>query len=577
MNLFALLLTLAASPEPRRIAVVVGANAAAEGRNELRYAYKDAEKMAAVLREAGRFAADDVHVMHDPTPSELLWMVDGALAELKKEAGETLFVLYYSGHSDQSAVYPSGVALPLKQLRARLDSASATVRVGVIDACRGGSWTRAKGLTPDVPFQVDVPFGLSSEGSVLISSSSGAENAHESDALEGSFFTHHLVAGLRGAADRSGDGDVSLTEAFGYAQELTVRDSALAAKVPQHPSFDMNLHGRTDLSLTRAASAPSIVSVTQTKGPIEVVQLGSGLVVLEMNPGTQTTQIALPPGRYMFRRRAGDQVFASEVMVTANSSAVLNEGSLVLVGKDALVSKGFEVPVLSSTTLPAHTMEVRLAVGLQQGGDVAATLNAGALVASFSWALTDRLQVSPFSVAYRFGDHGGVEWVPYAGAFFGVFGFASTNNELSDFYLRFSVQAGLAGRFWVAKRHAINATVEAASFALIGGQSAPPRDWYGRAAVGYSGFFFSNRLSVNVGVAYNQYLVLGRSGPRGFASAYSQPRVSIGSVQSIGVRQLPLIGVQLTDWLTLEAHAAGFFDPYGLPGVNLLFGAAFTF
>jgi hypothetical protein len=58
---------------------------------------------------------------------------------------------------------------------------------------------------------------------VLIASSSGVEKARESERVYGSFFTHHLVAALRGAADRSGDGVVTLTDPFAYARERTGR------------------------------------------------------------------------------------------------------------------------------------------------------------------------------------------------------------------------------------------------------------------------------------------------------------------------------------------------------------------
>jgi hypothetical protein len=84
---------------------------------------------------------------------------------------------------------------------------------------------------------VQVPLELSGEGSVLIASSSGLERAHESEGLLGSYFTHHFVAGLRGAADPRGDGIVTVTDAFAYAKERTVRDTAAVASEPQHPSF----------------------------------------------------------------------------------------------------------------------------------------------------------------------------------------------------------------------------------------------------------------------------------------------------------------------------------------------------
>ncbi|HZA49602.1 MAG TPA: hypothetical protein VE549_02610, partial [Myxococcaceae bacterium] len=55
------------APAPtKRAAVVVGANKAAAGRRDLRFAHRDADQVAAVLRDAGRFAPEAVTVLRDP-------------------------------------------------------------------------------------------------------------------------------------------------------------------------------------------------------------------------------------------------------------------------------------------------------------------------------------------------------------------------------------------------------------------------------------------------------------------------------------------------------------------------------
>ena len=51
----------------------------------------------------------------------------------------------------------------------------------------------------------------------MITSSAAREAALESAEIEASFFSHHLISGLRGAADTSGDGLVTLAEAYQYA------------------------------------------------------------------------------------------------------------------------------------------------------------------------------------------------------------------------------------------------------------------------------------------------------------------------------------------------------------------------
>ena len=54
---------------------------------------------------------------------------------------------------------------------------------------------------------------------------SAGEDAQESDDIKGSFFTHHLVSALRGAADEDMDGRVVLEEAYRYTYNETLRAS----------------------------------------------------------------------------------------------------------------------------------------------------------------------------------------------------------------------------------------------------------------------------------------------------------------------------------------------------------------
>jgi hypothetical protein len=313
---------------PRRVAVVVGSNAPAVGRSGLRYAHDDARNLADVLVQVGEFAPKDVRVLLDPEPAQLLSVMDAQLGALRGQPGETLLLFYYSGHADQKALYPGGHALPLEELRRRIDTPDATVRVGIIDACRGGGWTRAKGLQPEAPFEVNIPLTLQSEGSVFIASSSGLENAHETSILQGSFFTHHLVAGLRGAADQGSDGEVSVVEAFTYARQLTLRDTALLGEGLQHPSFDMNLRGRSDLPLARVKTSASWVEVKQTTGPLSVILASSGTRVLEVPAGKRSLYVALPPGKYLLVRKESGHTFSREFTLEAGQREVLDETSL---------------------------------------------------------------------------------------------------------------------------------------------------------------------------------------------------------------------------------------------------------
>jgi hypothetical protein len=331
----------AASPTTRRIAVIVGANDPPPGRPALRFAHDDANDLADTLQRVGGFAPADVHVMLDPPPRELVEMFESVARTAASAGGDVLFLFYYSGHSDGQSLFPHGEAMPLSDLRARVERLGARIRVGILDTCRGGSWTQSKGLTVGPALRMEDLLNVDTEGTALVSSSSGLENAHEAVDVHGSFFTHYLTAGLRGAADRAGDGNVTLEEAFDYAKERTVAASARLASTPQHPSFDLALRGRQDIVLTVLSSSTSALEVTEAKAPLEVIHLPSGVTVAD-SAGGSTLHLALPPGRYLVRSVVDGHVYAKEIEVHAGETATLAEGQLEATGSEQLAMKGPE-------------------------------------------------------------------------------------------------------------------------------------------------------------------------------------------------------------------------------------------
>src|SRR5882724_2881318 len=303
----------------RRIAVLIGANDPPPGRAPLRYAHDDASRMGDVLARVGGFARADVHVLLDPSRADIEQILAATAAIARGAAGDIVFVFYYSGHSDGQFVYPRGSPISLGDLRSRIGVVGARVLLGILDTCRGGNWTQAKGLTVGPALEAVDLVPLSSEGTALLSSSSGLESAHEAEAIGGSFFTHHLVGGLLGAADGNGDGLVTLEEAFEYAKDHTVRDSARMATTIQHPSFDMQLRGRQNLVLAQLANSSSSIEIAQSHGPLEVIQLGSGITVSELGPGARQVRLALPAGRYLVRKVADGKTYAKEIAIGSSS------------------------------------------------------------------------------------------------------------------------------------------------------------------------------------------------------------------------------------------------------------------
>jgi hypothetical protein len=566
------------SAPPRRVAVVVGANDAPPGRKALRYAQRDAEAFARVLHELGGFAEQDVTTLLDPEPSAVLRALDAQLAKLGANAGkhkaETLVVFYYSGHADAAALFPRGRPLLFADLRARLADTPAGVRIGIVDACRGGGWTGTKGLSETEPFAVDLPSALGSEGSVLIASSSGLEDAHESEALAGSFFTHHWVAGLRGAADRNADGQVTLTEAFEYARELTIRDTALHTASPQHPSFSMQLRGRSDFALSTLSAATATLVVDQHQGPLELVHLGSGVVVLEIPKGERSLRLAVAPGRYLLRRRERDRLWARQIALAAGQKLQVDEASLT-VGTGVLAAKHSAPRPLTLSTLPAGKQEISSWVGVDyvtSGMRLGGTERQVAIGMLAPRGLTDRWQwiLPGLGFAYRGGEQGGVEWIPWGG----IPAFGMGYSSIQGFLLVANPGFGLDLRRWLGPRSSLDFGL--GTFSRLRWTSndyprelweegsmqgerperwTPPDTWRVRLSAGYTHTLGD---TVTLHLALSLAATPLYEGDFVSLSAHSDKSnltLSFGSVQSIGLRPLPLLRIHVRDWVALNLNA----------------------
>ena len=99
-------------------------------------------------------------------------------------------------------------------------------------------------------------------GHAFLTSSSADEVAQESEGLGGSFFTHYLTSGMRGAADVSGDGKITLNEAYQFAFHETLGGTADTRGGAQHPAYDIQLSGTGDVVMTdvRQTSAGLVLS-----------------------------------------------------------------------------------------------------------------------------------------------------------------------------------------------------------------------------------------------------------------------------------------------------------------------------
>jgi hypothetical protein len=72
----------------------------------------------------------------------------------------------------------------------------------------------------------------------------------------------------------------------------------------------MKLAGRRDFPLATLAKQRTTLLFEQQAGPVELVRLSDGLVVVETTPGARSLRLGLPAGSYLVRRRAAGSVWA---------------------------------------------------------------------------------------------------------------------------------------------------------------------------------------------------------------------------------------------------------------------------
>ncbi len=339
-----------ARADPHTYALVIGANHGGYGQAPLRFATQDAKHFAELLVELGRTPADHVQLLLEPTPTA----IEQAIAQLHLKLGEharagerSKLLFYYSGHARARALSLAGGELPLEALREALLSLPSTLTVAVLDACQSGAFSGVKGARPAVDFSSGAISDLRNEGVAVMASSTAAELSQESLELGASYFTHHLVTGLRGAADGDTDGTVSLDEAYRYAYHNTLSDTLRTRVGSQHATLEMELKGHGSVPLTYTVDADAQLRLPDNLTGRVVVQRGARgavLAELEKAPGA-ALMLALPHGEYevLVRQRSLAPISCAVTLIRRAQHELKTRGCPT-VNLPSLAAKGGSAP-----------------------------------------------------------------------------------------------------------------------------------------------------------------------------------------------------------------------------------------
>lgn len=322
---------------PVRLAVVYGHNGGDAAHRPLKYAEADAARVADALVEVGGVARGDLKLLTGRPLKELEAALEWAKVRASGRA-QVQLVVYLSAHADaEQGLLPAGEQLKWARLKQLVAATGAKARVTIVDGCASSGLLEASAREAPT-FTIEAEDTLTVKGDAFITSSASDEPSLEAGQLQGSVFTQHLVAGLRGAADRSQDGAVSLEEAYRFAFERTTEGQS-----GQHPGFGNRLAGYGELVLARPGAASGVL-VPEGALRISVREPGTGRKLFSARR-PEARRLAVPPGTWIIEVEQEAGAREGQVSVTPGAFASIEVDRLGVVARAAsLVRLGDDVP-----------------------------------------------------------------------------------------------------------------------------------------------------------------------------------------------------------------------------------------
>ncbi|WP_290746410.1 caspase family protein [Fibrobacter sp. UBA4309] len=325
-----------------RYIVAVSANNGGKGRPVLRYAESDAKSFVNVLKDMGGVQPQNIVFVKAPSVAKLRQELDGLdkkISQGKNNGGRNEVLVYYSGHADDKGLRLGEEVYSWKEFRKRIDALNGDVKIAVIDACGSGAITRVKGGVAVPAFMVDKSSDM--KGYAFITSSTQDESSQESDKLRGSFFTHSLVSGLRGAGDASGDGKVTLSEAYQFAFNETLQKTETTLGGAQHPSRDMNLAGTGDVVMTDLRSTSAGLDLDEDVDGRLFIRDENGALVAELyKKSGRAMSLGFPAGKYSVRMERPAEYKEASVTLQDNYRARLSQKQFAAVSAEKTTLRG---------------------------------------------------------------------------------------------------------------------------------------------------------------------------------------------------------------------------------------------
>lgn len=244
-------------------AVVVGISRYIDQRiPSLKYADDDAKAFFKFLKELrNKRVFEDVHIRYLLNDEATLRNIKSAMSDLIDAREDDLVIVYFAGHgmvdkvgepyflpyeTNSDDIYATAFSMD-EFFRFFRDKIVSTKTIVIADACHSGSL--GAGGVRNIP-DIYTKFSMlirGTRGKAFLTASRARELSHESDKLGHGVFTYYLIKGMKGEADASGDGIVTISELYDYLYDKVKEETDGA----QHPELKGNYDNDMPVSIVR--------------------------------------------------------------------------------------------------------------------------------------------------------------------------------------------------------------------------------------------------------------------------------------------------------------------------------------
>lgn len=160
---------------------------------------------------------------------------------------------YFSGHGIPGAFLPIDYdgynnVLKHEEVKNIIDASRAKHKIIVADACHAGTFAAARdGDATQLLEKYYQAFANTKGGTAILLSSKSQEYSLEDNGLRSGIFSHYLIKGIRGPADRNSDGIVTVKEEF----DFVYRNVRLYTANAQTPMLIGNFDEKMPFALVR--------------------------------------------------------------------------------------------------------------------------------------------------------------------------------------------------------------------------------------------------------------------------------------------------------------------------------------